>query len=161
MKYKAPRNPVKTREALPKTNRNKKGEFELLCPFCVPTHVLTPNKPSTCGTQVQVKAVQYMITQHTAKQKGIVCMKCHKGTGGEMVACMNGFIHTFDCAPGTVVLSTEPKYDKWAAKVYRLPTSIRKQIEKRMGEVKQIKEIDASGNETGKILGYFFYKNDV
>jgi hypothetical protein len=30
-----------------------------------------------------------------------------------------------------------------------------------MGEVKEIGEIEAHGNPTGKILGYFFYKNDV
>jgi len=78
-----------------------------------------------------------------------------------MVACQNGFIHTFDCAPGTVVLSQEPKYNKMAARVFKLPTKIRNVIEKRMGEVKEIAEIDASGNQTGNILGYFFYKNDV
>jgi hypothetical protein len=60
-----------------------------------------------------------------------------------------------------VVMSSEPRYNKWAAQVYKLPASVRKVIEKRMGEVKQISEIDADGKETGKILGYFFYKNDV
>jgi len=159
-KYKPPSNPVKTREAMPLTRKTKKGT-EIICPFCKPGHPLLPNKPSPCGTEIQVKAVQYMITQRTAKQKNIVCMKCHKDVGGNMVACMNGFIHTFDCAPGTVVLSQEPKYNKLAEKVYKLPAKVRKVIEKRMGEVKQIGEIDSQGKETGNILGYFFYKNDV
>jgi len=159
-KYKPPQNPVKTREAMPLTRKTKKG-MDIMCPFCSVSHPIIPNKPSPCGTEIQIKAVQYMITQRTAKQKDIVCMKCHKGTGGNMVACMNGFIHTFDCAPGTVVLSQEPKYNKMAEKVFKLPKSIRKVIEKRMGEVKQIGEIDAHGKETGNILGYFFYKNDV
>jgi len=160
MKYKAPRNPIKTREATPGTRKTKNG-VEIMCPFCLVPHPITPNKPSTCGTQIHVKAVQYLISQHTAKQKGIICMKCHQAAGGDMVSCMNGFIHTYDCAPGTIVLSSEPKYDKWAAKVYKLPKKVRSIIEKRMGEVKEIKEIDVAGVETGKILGYFFYKNDV
>lgn len=158
MKHKPAPNPVRTREAVPLT---RKGSKEIYCPFCQPSHVILPGKPTTCGTEIQVKAVQYMITQHTAKQKGITCMKCHKDTGGNMVACMNGFIHVHDCAPGTVVLSSEPKYDKWAEKVYKLPAKVRKMIEKKMGEVKRIDEIDAQGKETGKILGYFFYKSDV
>ena len=159
-KYKPSKSPIKTREAVPLTRKTKSGT-EILCPFCTPPHAIIPGKPTTCGTQIQVKAVQYMITQATAKRRGITCMKCHKDTGGDMVQCMNGFIHTYDCAPGTVVLSSEPKYDKWAEKVYKLPAKVRKVIEKKIGEVKQIKEIDAHGNETGKILGYFFYKNDV
>jgi hypothetical protein len=158
MKHKPAPNPLRTREAVPLT---RKGSKDIYCPFCVPSHPIHANRPTTCGTEIQVKAVQYMITQHTAKQKGITCMKCHKDTGGNMVACMNGFIHAHDCTPGTVVLSSEPKYDKWAAKVYKLPDKIRKAIEKRMGEVKRIDEVDKDGNETGKILGYFFYKNDV
>ena len=160
MKYSPPKNPIKTREARPITRKTKNGA-ELLCPFCHPEHVILPGKPTTCGTTIQVVAVQKMITQHTAKQHNITCMKCHQSTGGDMVACMNGFIHTFDCAPGTVVLSAEPKYSKWAEKVFHLPEKVRKVIEKKMGEVKEIAEIDAKGKETGKILGYFFYKNDV
>lgn len=160
MKYKAPRNPIKTREALPKIRKTKHGA-EILCPFCPVPHIILPGKPTTCGTEIVVKAVQKMITQHTAKHNGITCMKCHKSDGGDMVACMNGFIHAFDCSPGTVVLSSEPKYDKWAKQVFNLPSKIRKVIEKKMGEVKEIKEIDVDGKETGKILGYFFYKNSV
>jgi len=159
-KYKPPKNPVKTREAMPLTRKTKKG-MDIMCPFCSVSHPIYPNKPTPCGTEIQIKAVQYIITQGTAKKNNVICMKCHKGTGGEMVACQNGFIHTFDCAPGTVVLSQEPKYNKMAARVFKLPTKIRKVIEKRMGEVKEIAEIDASGNQTGNILGYFFYKNDV
>jgi hypothetical protein len=157
-KHKPAQNPIKTREAVPLT---RKGSKDIYCPFCTPSHIILPNKPTTCGTEIHVKAIQYMITQRTAKQKGITCMKCHKDTGGNMVACMQGFIHAHDCAPGTIVLSSEPEYSKMAEHVYRMPDRLRKMVEKKMGEVKQIKEIDAEGNETGKINGYFFYKNDV
>jgi len=159
-KYKPPKNPIKTREAMPLTHRTKKG-VDVMCPFCHPSHPLYPNKPSACGTEIHIKAVQKMITQSTAKKNGILCMKCHKSTGGDMVACMNGFMHAYDCAPGTVVLSQEPEYSKLAEKVFKLPAKVRKVIEKRMGEVKEIREIDAYGVDTGKTLGYFFYKNDV
>jgi len=160
-KYNAPKPPIRTREAYPLSRKNKDKHIELMCPFCLPPHVILPGKPSTCGTEIQVKAVQKMITQRTARQNGIKCMKCHSDTGGNMAQCMNGFVHTYDCAPGVVVMSSEPKYNKLAAQVYKLPASVRKVIEKRMGEVKQIGEIDADGKDTGKILGYFFYKNDV
>ena len=157
-KHKPAPNPVRTREAIPLT---RKGSKDIYCPFCHPSHIILPNKPTTCGTEIQVKAVQYMITQRTAKQKGITCMKCHLDTGGNMVACMQGFIHAHDCAPGTVMLSSEPEYSKLAERVYNLPKKLRKAIEKKMGEVKRIDEVDKDGNETGKINGYFFYKNDV
>ena len=159
-KYKAPKNPVKTREAMPLTRKTKKGT-EILCPFCTPPHPIIPTQPTPCGTEIQIKAVQYMITRHTAKQRGITCMKCHKDVAGDLVACQNGFIHTFDCAPGTVILSQEPKYNKMAARVFKMPPKVRKAIEKKMGEVKEIAEVDVNGKPTGKILGYFFYKNDV
>jgi hypothetical protein len=42
-----------------------------------------------------------------------------------------------------------------------MPPKIRKAIEMKMGEVKEIAEVDVNGKPTGKILGYFFYKNDV
>jgi len=159
-KTKAPKNPIQTREAYPKTRKTKTG-VELLCPFCIPTHPILPGKITTCGTEIVVKAVQHLITARVARQEGIVCMKCHKNDSGVLASCMNGFVHTHDCAPGTIVLSSEPKYSKLAEKVYRLPVQVRNVVEKRMGEVKEIKEIDAEGKETGKILGYFFYKNDV
>jgi hypothetical protein len=159
-KYNPPKNPVKTREAYPKYRKTKTG-VELICPFCTPPHPLAPGKPSACGTEVQVKAVQHMITQRTAKQNGVTCLKCHKSMGGDMVACQNGFVHTFDCSPGTVVMSVQPEYSKYAEFVYKLPESFRKLIERTTGEAKEIKEIDSSGQETGNILGYFFYKNDV
>ena len=145
---------------MPLTRRTKNGT-EIMCPFCTPAHPIVPGKPTTCGTQIHVKAVQYVISQRIAKQKGLVCMKCHKSIGGEMVQCQNGFVHTYDCAPGTVVLSSEPKYSKLAARVYKFPAKLRKLFEKKYGDVKEIAEIDANGVETGKILGYFFYKNDV
>ena len=160
-KVKPYRNPIKIREAYPLSRKNKDKHIELLCPFCNPPHVILPGKPSACGTEIQVKAVQRMITQRTARAEGIKCLKCHKDVGGNMVRCQNGFIHVEECAPGVVVLASEPKYSRLAEKVFRLPDTLRKVIEKKMGVVKEIKEIDENGEETGKTLGYFFYKDSV
>lgn len=160
MKNKPPSSPIRTREATP-IARRKKGGVELICPFCHPLHVILPGKPSPCGSEIKVTAVQKMITQRTAKQNNIVCMKCGLSTGGFMVQCMNGFLHTHDCAPGITILSEPPKYDKKAEYVYKLPDALRKMVEKRTGEAKMIEEVDPSGKNTGKVLGYIFYKNDV
>lgn len=160
-KQKPYRSPVKMREKYPLTRKDKQGHIEMLCPFCVTPHVISPRMPSPCGTTIQVKAVQKLITARTAKNEGVKCMKCHDDKGGDMAMCRNGFVHIHDCAPGVVVLPAEPKYSKWAERVFKLPEALRKRIEKRFGEVKEISEIDQDGKETGKILGYFFYKDSV
>jgi len=157
MKYKPQKPLVKTREATPMSRRTKKG-VDLLCPFCHPTHTLAPNKPSACGTVIRVVATQYLISARTAKNKGVICLKCHKDSGGDMAQCQNGYIHVHDCAPGTVIMTQQPDYSKLAELVFKLPVKLREQFEKKLGSVKEIAEIDADGKETGKILGYFFYK---
>jgi len=102
-----------------------------------------------------------MITPRIARQNNVVCMKCGKNTGGTLVQCMNGFMHSFDCAPGITILSEPPKYDKKAEYVFKLPAKIRKMVEKRTGEAKMIEEVDPNGKNTGKVLGYIFHKSDV
>jgi len=157
MKYKPPKVPYRTREATPRSRRTGK-KVELLCPFCAPTHAIEPNKPSPCGTIVRVVATQYVISQRYAKNNDIVCLKCGETKGGELVQCQNGYIHTHDCKPGMVVMTSAPKFSKFAEYVFKLPEKIRSKIEKRMGMVKEIESVDKSGKKTGEILGYFFYK---
>lgn len=170
-KRSAPKNPIKIRESYPLTRKDKKGHIEMLCPFCKPAHVIIPAQPTPCGTTIEVKAVQKLITQRTARNEGVKCLKCHSDKGGLMASTRNGFVHIHDCAPGTVVLSQPPEFSKLAKTVFHLPDALRKSIEKRMGEVKEIVEMDKhgktvkvtdeKGNENDKVLGYFFYKDSV
>jgi len=157
-KHKPTRSPITTREAMPIATRKKGGGVELICPFCQPRHALIPGKASACGTEIKVTAMQRMITPRIARQNNVVCIKCGKAAGGPLVQCMNGFMHSHDCAPGIVILSEPPKYDKAAEYVFKLPDKIRKMIEKRTGEAKMIEEVDPSGKNTGNVLGYIFHK---
>lgn len=157
MKQKTYRPPVTIRELPPKLLQSKEG-LQILCPFCNPPHPILPGQESTCGTTLKVTATQTVIPARTARDKGLICIKCHKTGKGEMVRYMNGFIHLVDCAPETRLLAEPPKFDNMAGYVYKLPERLRALVEKRTGKVQRVDEIDAEGRETGKTLGYFFLK---
>src|SRR5512139_3341408 len=98
---------ITTRERVPILSKDGKGNALLLCPFCTPPHPINPQTPAVCGTILQVRALQ---TVYHAKNYGDeVCVKCGKG-GGEMVVFQGALVHTNDCTPGVVALSTPPKY---------------------------------------------------
>lgn len=156
MKYKPQRSDIKTRENLPKVVQTKKG-VEIQCPFCIPPHALLPGVESPCGTTLKVTAVQMYLTSHATRHNSLRCLKCGQ-VGGEMTRYRNGYVHMNDCMPGTKLLTEIPKLNKTAAVVYRMPPKIRKVLEKKTGVAKQLQEIDAEGNQTGKVLGYFFWK---
>jgi hypothetical protein len=105
-----------------------------------------------------VTAVQTIISARTARQEALVCVKCRKMGGGEMVRYMNGYIHVQECAPEVKLLREIPKYSRLAEWVYRLPEKARSVIEKRTGIVQMVHELTPGGEETGAIQGYFFSK---
>lgn len=142
------------RELSPKLESGKKG-VAVLCPFCALPHTLLPGQESPCGTMLKVMAVQVVMTSHASKHKKIPCLKC-KQIGGEMVHYGSGFVHLADCTPGTRLLPTLPAFSKRAAFIFRLPRRVRALVEKSTGRVQEVREIDDKGNDTGKILGYFF-----
>lgn len=113
-----PRNPMTTRERVPIISKDDKGNALLLCPFCTPPHPINPESPAICGTILQVRALQtiYKAKKYDPKT---VCVKCQKG-GGEMVLFQGALIHTHDCMPGVVALSSPPKYSNFAKYVYGL-----------------------------------------
>ena len=158
-KSKSTRSEIKVREAPPGLNQTKAG-VEVLCPFCTPPHPLLPGASAPCGTTLKVTAVQTILTSHGSKQQDIKCVKCHQSGGGEMVRYNNGFVHLYDCAPGTKLLAVPPKFSRTAKMIYGLPAWMRTGVEKRTGKAQQVKEIDPQGKETGKILGYFFWKGE-
>lgn len=134
----------------------EKKEAVLYCPFCKPTHRITPGVENPCGTHLEVRAVQ---TVYRAKYvKEMVCLKCGQG-GGEMVQFRNGFIHAHDCAPGVAALTEEPKFNRFAQIVYSIPwPALKSRIEKRIGRAMQVDEVTPDGTRTGKILGYAFFR---
>jgi hypothetical protein len=154
-KIRLERKDVRVREAPPKVNPTKKG-VEVLCPFCQPPHAILPGV-ETCGTTLKVMAVQTVLKNHATRYNKIPCLKCHQ-IGGEMVRYNNGFIHLVDCLPGTRLLTAPPKFSNTARIIFKLPAGARKRMERAFGRAQECREIDADGQETGKILGYFFLK---
>ena len=135
-----------------------KGKPALMCPFCHPSHVIVPGKRSACGTDLQVRAVQPVYNAKFIKE--MRCAKCGRG-GGEMAHFANAFAHVADCTPGVAVLAEKPHFSDFARLVYGLPEYPKRLIEKRTGAAVPVDEVLEDGTRTGKILGYFFYRNTV
>ena len=148
---------VRTREMMPLARKTKEGVL-LACPFCTPTHPLTPGTPSPCGTRLVVTAVQEILSARTVRLEKFTCVKCGETGKGEMVRYFDGFLHIPDCDPETEMLTQPPKYSKMAKFVDRLPESVKKLVVKRTGVIKRVREINTEGEETGVILGYYFEK---
>ena len=152
-----PKPELKTREALPKVRKEGNGVV-LECPFCDIPHPVSVGQDAACGTTLRVTAVQTIIPTRTVNKRKLTCIKCGK-SGGEMVPFNNGVVHLIDCMPGTKLMAQPPSnYSKWAKFIYGLPDGFRKRIERRTGTVKRIDEIDPQGKETGKTLGFIFYR---
>jgi hypothetical protein len=149
---------VQVREAPPRVKELPTG-MQILCPFCELPHPIQLGQDSPCGTTMKVTAIQTIFPARTAKKHGLKCMKCAQ-TGGEMIRFQGGFVHLADCTPGTKLLATPPPFSRWAALIYKFPRQIRPIIEKRTGFAKQVKEVNPDGVETGRVLGYFFFKQN-
>jgi len=131
----------------------------MLCPFCVPPHPLVPGQQAACGTVVRVTAIQTVVPARTAHKYDLRCLKCHETGGGPMVRSGNGYVHQADCVPGTRILTEPPPNSKFAERVFGMKDGMpRRFIENRYGKAQCVREVDVDGNETGKILSYFFQK---
>lgn len=147
---------VIVRELPPKIQ--KAGDaITISCPFCPVPHPINIGQNSPCGTKMVVKAVQTVYPTRTVNKYKLICLKCGE-SGGEMIRFNNGYVHLADCKPSVRLLATAPKFSRAAALVWRSPKWLSAMIEKYTGKVQEVQEIDAEGNETGKILGYFFLR---
>ena len=152
--HKLTREDYRVRKAPPKVSNEKTGVL-VQCPFCTPPHPIMPGVDSPCGTSLEVMAIQTIF--RSRKYNNLVCIKCHQ-VGGEMVRFNNSFVHLVDCMPGTKLLTEPPTYSSFAKVVFSMPMIIRKQFEKKYGKAQQVKEINEVGEETGNVLGYFFWR---
>ena len=149
-----PKSNTVTREGIPMISKDGKGNALLLCPFCTPPHPINPDSPALCGTILQVRALQVV---YKAKKYGNeVCVKCQKG-GGQMVLFQGALVHTHDCTPGVVALSTPPKYSPFARWTYKLSDGkLKSFIQKRWGTAMPVEEVTPAGEKTGVVFGHFF-----
>lgn len=148
--------PTTIRRHVPLLEKDNHGANVLMCPFCIPSHPITPFVASGCGTVVEVQAVQ---TVYRAKyQKGMVCVKCGK-SGGMMVRMNDAFTHSFDCTPGTTTLTAVPAFSKIATWVFKMKDGRLKEfIQGFTGVAAEVKEVTPEGERTGVILGHFFHQ---
>lgn len=148
---------ISTREAVPLISKDSKGNALLLCPFCTPPHPINPDSPSTCGTILQVRALQTVYKSKKYETTN-VCVKCGK-SGGEMILFQGALIHMADCTPGVVALSTPPKYSTLAKFTHGLKDgSLKNILQKSFGKATPVEEVTPAGVRTGLVFGYFFNK---
>lgn len=157
MKHKPNYKPDVTVRRLPPRTVEKKDEVQILCPFCIPPHPIAVGRESPCGTLLEVMAVQTIIPSRTVNKHKLICLKCRK-SGGQMVKYHQGYVHLHECTPNTKLITEPPKFSKLAGLVFKLPPFLRGPLEGRLGLARQVKEVDPQGNDTGQVLGYFFYK---
>lgn len=149
------RTSVRTREEIPQM-RPHKGGVAIMCPYCTPAHNLVPGQIAVCGTILKLTAVQSVIPARLARIEKLVCIKCHRPAGyTDMVPWQNGFIHVGDCDPETKIFTAPPKLSKWAQFFYGAPKIFTQFLP---GTPQPVKEITPDGAETGKVLGYTFYR---
>jgi hypothetical protein len=131
----------------------------LLCPFCEIPHPIRTEVASPCGTKLKVIAVQDIFKSKAFS--GMVCAKCGK-PGGEMTQLNQGFIHVADCTPGVKVLNTPPDFSRLAKFAFSLKDGkpLKKWIIKNIGDPREVKELLPTGEQTGKVLGYAFYRSE-
>lgn len=155
MKQKATHLDVRRRSKPVKLQKGPKG-VALFCPFCDPTHSILPGANGPCGVFVEVLAVQDTLTSHGSKSAGIHCLKCHETGKGDMRRFGSGWVHIEDCAPNVRLLPQVPDSSRTARMIYGLPEKLRNQVEKMTGKVQIVMELGSDGQETGKVMSYFF-----
>lgn len=155
MKQKTQHGPIRTRtrDQLPRLLTNGKA-VKLICPFCKEDHELLPGLESECGTMISVRATQTVFIS-----KDLTCVKCGV-KGGGFVRFQGGYVHNYDCKPGTHLLSTPPRLNRLAGWVIKWPEGPRHFVERFTGRASALEEIDDKGVKTGVILGHFFFKGE-
>lgn len=148
---------VTVRELPPKIS--KAGDaVQIMCPFCRVPHPIAIGQNAPCGTKMVVSAVQTIYPTRTVHKYNLICVKCGQSDGGEMIRFNEGYVHLADCAPSVRLLATPPEFSRLAKIVRAAPKWLSAIIEKRLGRVQEVREIDGEGKETGKTLGYFFLR---
>lgn len=158
MKNKTVKPKIVERIGQPVIKKTDDGKIQIMCCFCEPSHPLNLGGVSSCGTQLQVRAVQ--ATFRAKYDKKMVCVKCGKGEG-MMVMFQGAFIHTNDCAPGVIAMTQPPEYSKLAKYVFGIKNErLKKLVEGYTGRAVMVEEVTPEAKKTGVIFGYYFNKEN-
>lgn len=125
------------RKQAPRLNE-RDGVVIFECPFCFPPHPLIVDQETSCGTKLELVAVQRVYSS-------VKCAKC--GTsGGTLVKKGPNYQHSHDCIPGVMLLEEDPVPSRSARMVYYLPERLRVWISGRR------KQAPARLNHEGEIV---------
>ena len=104
---------------------NKKGQVTISCPYCYPPHQIITEVPASCGTVLELVAVQNVFS-------GVDCALCGE-SGGTLVKIGETYRHDHDCTPGKTIFAVPPPKSIFAAMFWRAPTFAHKFIARRFG----------------------------
>lgn len=116
------------------------GNAQVMCPFCPRPHPLPLDGPASCGTRLDIRAIQKVY-------KGVACVLCG-GQQGTMVKVGDKYKHAHNCTPGKELYTTPPPFSRSAGLMWHMPNFVQQWhawIWKRAAiELKQ----------EGKVVGY-------
>ncbi len=104
---------------------NKKGQVMISCPFCFPPHPIITEVPASCGTTLELVAVQNVYTS-------VECALCGE-SGGTLVKIGDSYKHDFDCTPGKTIYSVPPPKSRSARVLWNAPDFVHKFVARRWG----------------------------
>ena len=116
------------------------GKAEILCPFCFPSHPIQIEFPSSCGTILELSAIQSLY-------KDVTCALCG-GARGSLVKIGEKYKHAHDCTPGQHLYAVPPKKSRGARAFWYLPNFAHTYLWRVSGR----KVIELSND--GKVTGY-------
>lgn len=116
------------------------AKVQILCPFCQQEHDIGII-PATCGTKIQVFAIQEII-------KGVACDLCGE-TKGDKIKIGDMYRCAVPCRNDMTIYTVPPKKSILAALAYKvLPKPMH------LGLAKKIKKIPVELSRGGKVTGY-------
>ena len=102
-----------------------KNGAKILCPYCYPPHQIITETPASCGTVLELVAVQNVFS-------GIDCALCGE-SGGTLIKIGETYRHDHDCTPGKTIFAVPPPKSMFAAMFWRAPKFLTMFVARRYG----------------------------
>ena len=102
----------KVRRKAPRINQSDDG-IAIYCPFCHPPHQVSLDTRATCGTVLELTAVQTLY-------QDVTCSLCGNGQG-TLLKIGESYRHAHECTPGHTIYTVPPKKRRSAALAWKMP----------------------------------------
>ncbi len=93
--------------------KEENGDIVLFCPFCHPPHRISLDTAATCGTILELTAVQTLY-------QDVTCELCGRGQG-TLLKIGESYRHAHDCVPGRKIYTVPPKKRRSARWAWKMP----------------------------------------